>query len=133
MRITYSALLVLALCSCSFFYRGPGASQQLPEERLALHTVKYRGESLSAISAWYLKSAERWPEIASYNGHVDLLNLQLGDIIRLPVGLIERSEPMPQSYLRDLEKHNDEGFYDKLRLDGTKLSPNEEIIGSFLE
>lgn len=63
-----------------------------------IHTVKWRGESLSIVAAWYTDDLENWKVLAQFNPHLDPNLIFKGNKIVIPVYLLKTREPMPQDF-----------------------------------
>ncbi|MCB0325789.1 MAG: LysM peptidoglycan-binding domain-containing protein [Bdellovibrionales bacterium] len=68
------------------------------------HTIKFRGENLALIAKWYSGEASKWPLIREQNPHVDPMNLQLGQRLRIPLSLALRRDDMPETFFRSHRK-----------------------------
>ena len=96
MRKTTQAIVIIALFSgCGILGRtSPKRADpaQLPDYT---HTVRYSGETLSAISLWYTGSVNNWQLLSTHNG-IAPRQLQIGSKVRIPETMIYRSKPMPR-------------------------------------
>ena len=71
-----------------------------PEEKTYyVHTVKWQGESLSIISAWYTGKIENWKVLASANPNLDPNRIFPGDKISIPEDLLKTRKPMPEGFV----------------------------------
>lgn len=86
--ISLAAALVVGCADTAPYRRAP-----LPQP--LRHTVERRGETLSAISAWYTGSAKNWADIARANPGVDERRVRIGDVIKIPAVLVRRRDRMP--------------------------------------
>ncbi len=59
------------------------------------HKVKYSGETLGIISKWYTGRSAAWEEILSYNPGLDVRRMMPGDVVRIPTGMLKRTDPLP--------------------------------------
>ena len=64
-----------------------------------IHTVNWRGESLSIVAAWYTGDLENWKALAQVNPHLDPNLIFKGNKIVIPRDLLKTREPMPQDFL----------------------------------
>jgi hypothetical protein len=120
----WAALLVLSallLAGCEPFARQtrtpptdaesppPPKAQRAPEERpaaesepadLLVHTVRWKGESLSIIAKWYTGEAKNWRLLAEHNPLKDPDRIGIGDRIAVPVPLLKTREPLPRDFVR---------------------------------
>ena len=63
------------------------------------HTVKWTGESLSIIAAWYTGELENWKLLAEANPELKPNLIRIGDEIRIPEGLMVTSETLPFDFV----------------------------------
>jgi len=78
------------------------AVQTQPEPEVAKyfnHEVRYSGETLGLISAWYTGKTSNWTSIEAANPGLSPTRIRLGDVIKIPEELVTRSEALPKSYL----------------------------------
>ena len=80
-----------------------------PAEKISyyVHTVKWSGETVSIIAAWYTGDLENWKTLASVNPHLDPNRIFGGNKIRIPENLLQTREPMPKDFV--------DGFYPKAK------------------
>lgn len=71
----------------------------VPEPTDYEHTVKYSGETLALISLWYTKESNNWHAILDANPGLDVKRMSIGQIIKIPSGLIKEQAPMPRSFV----------------------------------
>ncbi|NLF25038.1 MAG: LysM peptidoglycan-binding domain-containing protein [Deltaproteobacteria bacterium] len=83
-----------AFAGCGWFSPEPQPVLPPPPE-YHLHTVKYAGETLSLIAAWYTGSSENWREVAAANEGLDPNLIKSGLIIKIPKALVIRESPLP--------------------------------------
>lgn len=78
-----------------------GATDQEPSNALPyfLHTVKWHGETLSLIAAWYTGKSTNWKALAEINPDINPSRIFVGNIIRIPEGLVKTRDPMPKKYV----------------------------------
>jgi hypothetical protein len=69
------------------------------QESYYTHTVRWPGETLSIISKWYTGRGENWRLLARTNPKLDPDRIRIGENIRIPESIMERSEPLPQEFL----------------------------------
>lgn len=70
-----------------------------PEEDYIYHRIKYSGETVAVISAWYTRSAKNWPEIVDANPKLVPSKLRIGDLVRIPKRLVRRFSSLPQDFV----------------------------------
>jgi hypothetical protein len=88
----------LLLSSCSTPSPRPVPVEE-PEIEYAYHRIKYSGETVAIISAWYTKSAKNWPEIVDSNPKMVPSKLRIGDIVKIPKRLMRRNSSLPQDFV----------------------------------
>jgi hypothetical protein len=88
-------LQTLALIGCD---RNKGPSPEIGRD--LTHVVRYHGETLGAISAWYTGSVNNWQKILKFNPKLDVRRVQLGDRIIIPNTLLTRRDSLPQKFLQ---------------------------------
>ena len=70
------------------------------EPSYVVHTVKWRGESMSIIAAWYTGSSQNWKLLAQANRQIRNPNtINEGDIIRIPEQLLKTRKPMTKEFV----------------------------------
>lgn len=63
------------------------------------HSVKWLGESLSIIAAWYTGKMENWEQLALINPDLNPNLIHIGDKIQIPGNLLVKTKPMPRSFV----------------------------------
>ena len=81
-----------------------------PAEKVAYftHTVRFSGESISIIAAWYTGDLENWKTLAPVNTKIDPNRIFIGNKVLIPENLLKTREPMPREFV--------ESFYEKGKL-----------------
>ena len=64
-----------------------------------VHVVRWQGETLSSIAAWYTASWQNWQALARANPEIDPNRIEIGDKIRIPEALLKTRKPMPSDSL----------------------------------
>ena len=64
-----------------------------------VHVVRWRGETLSSIAAWYTPSWQNWEALARANPEIDPDFIEIDDRIRIPQSLLKTRETMPSEFL----------------------------------
>lgn len=83
----------------------PTPKAKPPETSYFVHTVKWRGESLSTIAAWYTGTIKNWRALSEANPQVtDPNKLPIGDKIRIPSKMLRTRETMPQGFAESYAK-----------------------------
>lgn len=103
------------------------AKPALPEgTTYFVHTVKFSGETVSIIAAWYLGDKMRFDVLGAANPEINPALIKAGMKIKIPENLMKTREAMPKDFV--------DGFYAKPRKE--KASPSEpakeeepELIG----
>ena len=83
-------------------------AERVPEERPAagpetfdlVHTVRWKGESLSIIAKWYTGEAGNWRLLAEHNPLNDPDRIGIGDRIAIPEPLLKTRAPLPRAFVR---------------------------------
>lgn len=72
-----------------------------PEHKKAfyVHIVKWGGETISIIAAWYTGDHQNWKAIAQANPQIDLKLIHEGDKILIPERLLRTREPLPKEFI----------------------------------
>ena len=76
----------------------PEKETKSPETYLT-HTVKYPGETVSIIAAWYLDDKMKWEILAAANPKMNPKVIRIGDKILVPESLLVRRDPMPKEHV----------------------------------
>ena len=70
-----------------------------------LHTVKWQGESLESVAAWYTGTTRNWRILAEANPQLASVNrIAVGTKIRVPEKKLRTREPMPQGFAESYAK-----------------------------
>lgn len=64
------------------------------------HVIRYRGETLGAISAWYTGDVKNWRAITEFNPGLDPRRLALGSRVLVPGEMVANDAPMPEHFVR---------------------------------
>ncbi|MGA1796433.1 MAG: hypothetical protein ACMUIL_11310 [bacterium] len=75
-----------------------------PRETAYIHTVKWQGETLQVIAAWYTGNKENWQALADANPVINPNRLCLGNQIFIPQGLLKSRKPLTRQFIADLHK-----------------------------
>jgi len=65
-----------------------------------VHTVRWKGESLSIIAKWYTGKAGNWRRLAEHNPLNDPDRIGIGDRISVPGPLLRTREPLPRDFVK---------------------------------
>jgi hypothetical protein len=76
-----------------------------PETVYFVHTVKWRGESVSIIAGWYTGDIQNWKVLKEHNPDINPNRIFEGNKIRIPEYLMKTKAPMSKEYV--------DGFYAK--------------------
>jgi type IV secretory pathway VirB10-like protein len=83
----------------------PTPKAKVPEGPYFMHTVKWRGESLSTVAAWYTGTVQNWRALAEVNPQLaDPNRIAVGVKIRIPEKMLRTREVMPQGFAESYAK-----------------------------
>lgn len=71
-----------------------------PKKALYFHTVKWSGETVSIISAWYTGDQQNWKALTQANPQLNPLQICEGNKILIPDHLLKTREPLPREFVR---------------------------------
>lgn len=97
--------------------------KSLPEEKYFTHTVKWSGETVSIIAAWYTGDIENWKILGEvmlkHNPNADIKRIFVGNKILIPESMLKTRDPMPKDFV--------DSFYKKSKPDKAppKTTPAE--------
>lgn len=97
--------------------------KSLPEEKYYTHTVKWSGETVSIIAAWYTGDIENWKILGEvmlkHNPNADIKRIFVGNKILIPESMLKTRDPMPKDFV--------DSFYKKSKPEKvpTKPAPSE--------
>jgi len=90
-----------------------------PGETYFIHTIRWSGETLFIIAAWYTGDRNNWRGISEAmvraNPNVNIHVIHIGDKIPVPKSLMKTQEPMPREFV--------ENFYSKPKEKEPPTSP----------
>jgi hypothetical protein len=95
-----------------------------PEETYFTHTVKWYGETLFIIAAWYTGDRENWKILAEVmalkNPSANIHRISSGNKIFIPESVMKTKDPMPKEFV--------ESFYPKTKVEkpAAKPAPSKE-------
>jgi len=72
------------------------------------HTVRFTGESISIIAAWYTGDLENWKALTAANPKIDANRIFVGNKVLIPENMLKTREPMPKDFV--------DSFYEKGKL-----------------
>ncbi len=101
LRTAVAVLIVLSCCAgCTYFGKGSKAPvAEAPQPSYFVHTVRWPGETLSIVAAWYTGSIDTWKELAAANPDINPDRIFVGNKIRIPENLMKTKDPMPEDFL----------------------------------
>jgi hypothetical protein len=70
-----------------------------PETAYFVHTVKWRGESVSIIAGWYTGDIQNWKVLKEHNPDINPRRIYEGNKIRIPEYLMKTKAPLPKEYV----------------------------------
>ena len=80
------------------------AKPALPEgTTYFVHTIRYQGETISIIAAWYLGDKMRFDVLATANPDINPALVRVGMRVKIPESMAKTREPMPKEFV--------DGFY----------------------
>ena len=79
----------------------PGTTKPkpVPQNATFVHTVKWRGESVSIIAGWYTGDIQNWKILKDYNPDVNPSRIFEGNKSRIPEYLMKTKAPMTKEYV----------------------------------
>jgi hypothetical protein len=77
----------------------PGKVEPKLKETFYVHTVRYYGETISIIAAWYTGDGENWKALARANPKIDPKLILEGNQVLIPEKLLKTREAMPQKFV----------------------------------
>jgi hypothetical protein len=81
------------------------AKPALPEgTTYFVHTVRYQGETVSIIAAWYLGDKMRFDVLAAANPEINPALVRVGMRIKIPENAAKTREPMPKEFVDSFYK-----------------------------
>jgi hypothetical protein len=80
------------------------APEPEPSPEPFVHTVRWKGETLTHISRWYTGSTGNWKAIAAANPGINPDRIFPGNEIVIPDELLENRTPMPQDVVPPMPK-----------------------------
>ena len=81
-----------------------GGEKAKPQQETGyyVHTVRWPGETLSAISKWYTGRLKNWKVLAKANPELNPQRIIVGRKIRIPEYLLKTRKPMPKEFVDGL-------------------------------
>ena len=76
-----------------------GASKPSPHTQYFIHTVKFKGESVSIIAGWYTGDIQNWKVLKEHNPDINPNRIFEGNKIRIPESMMKTKAPMPKEYV----------------------------------
>jgi hypothetical protein len=99
-----------------------------PKESFYVHTVRYSGETISIIAAWYTGNGENWKALARANPQIDPKLIFEGNEILIPETLLKTREAMPQKFVN---RFYTKSVKEKSRPKSQPAQPQEEDLKLF--
>jgi len=108
LRGKFCGLLLASVLIFSFFSSGcvkkppesRGPEDVQPQVTYIYHKVKYPGETLAVIAAWYTGVAKNWQIIQAHNPGMDVRRIRIGDVILIPRDLVVKETPLPAEFVQ---------------------------------
>jgi len=125
-----AAVFVAMYAGCSKFFKPdtPAVSAP-PTPSYFTHTVKWSGESVSIIAAWYTGDLQNWKLIAQANPALNPNLVYPGLKVLVPEDIMKTHDPMPKDFVDSYyprpkanapPKQGDQGKDEEPRLFGPK-------------
>jgi len=70
-----------------------------------VHVIRWKGETLSEISRWYIGNYKDWKLLAKHNPELDPNNIHLGDKVWIPKDKMKVFRQMPEEFLYKNKKN----------------------------
>ena len=91
-----------------------------------MHTVRYTGETVSIIAAWYLGDKMRYDVLATANPEINPERIRMGMRIKIPENVMKTHEAMPKEFV--------DGFYkrpptERVPPTGQRKEEEPQLIG----
>jgi hypothetical protein len=64
-----------------------------------VHTVRFKGESVSIIARWYTGDSKNWKILAEHNPDINPNRMFMGSKIRIPEYMMKTKAPMPKEFV----------------------------------
>ena len=77
----------------------PKAPSPALEVTYFVHTVKWRGESVSIIAGWYTGDIQNWKILKEHNPDINPNRIFEGNKIRIPENMMKTKTPMPKEFV----------------------------------
>ncbi len=74
-------------------------AKPVPEVSYYVHTVKWRGESVSIIAGWYTGDIQNWKVLAEHNPDINPNRIFEGNKIKIPENMMKTKTPMTKEYV----------------------------------
>jgi hypothetical protein len=74
-------------------------SRPSPEVAYFVHTVRFKGESLSIIARWCTGDTKSWKMLAEHNPDINPNRMFMGSKIRIPEYMMKTKAPMPKEFV----------------------------------
>ncbi len=78
---------------------GTSRSKSIPDNPTFVHTVKWRGESVSIIAGWYTGDIQNWKILKDHNPDINPKRIFEGNKIRIPEYLMKTKAPITKEYV----------------------------------
>lgn len=95
---TVNSILILLLLLCTGCVTSDGKHGKTVKKGF-VHTVKWKGETLSIIAKWYTDKLSNWKALAESNPGINPDRMRVGNRIIIPDRLIKTRKPMPKGYV----------------------------------
>lgn len=139
MKLTYFFILrpVLALSAVSCLLSGCFASHATSgsleqEPQFVVHQVRYSGESLWLLAAWYARDGRKWHEILAANPGLRPSAIKIGSEIQIPSQLVVRAAPLERSFIEKALGPKGRDATPQMLEDTSAAEPPEEDMRTIL-
>lgn len=107
MKFSLVNLLLVGVILTGVSLSGCGVRQPLPPSdytapQLFRHEVRFSGETLGIISAWYTGKSGNWKRVIEANPGMKPERIRIGDVVQIPEKILVRRESLPQSFVAKL-------------------------------
>ncbi len=96
--ILITLIFLIGGCTLSNGKRN-GWKHATPKRAHFEHIVRWPGETLQIIAAWYTGDSKNWLFLADANPHIDSHNVLTGSIIYVPETLLKERKSLPKAFV----------------------------------
>jgi len=114
------------LGGCFASHSTDGSLEQQPQ--FVVHQVRYSGESLWLLAAWYARDGRKWHEILAANPDLRPSAIKIGTEIQIPSQLVVRATPLERSFVEKALGPHARDTSPQIREDTPAAEPLEEDV-----